>query len=347
MLKAINELRAAGQDRLAEIMARLPSAVCDGDHAVAEAMIPEGLALARAINSPWIEVYLRHWIAQSRVSHRRDVTQGMSEVISLLEFAHTEAAAECPQSICVTQDVCLAYAVLDGPGYARERLAVAAETMERINVRWPCFECIGSEYARALMALDRFAEAEQYCHDRMIEQAAIGTVGYDALGLYRVKAMIWQGRFADALDFLKTPLKDSANKSKHDRYTLLKCLAHAGLGQLEPALACWRSHDRLSPSEYAMWARCAFALCTLDPQRNHSALDEDFRQIIGELERSGALYEQAEIGMTAAQLAAARSDPDALARHLAQVESVLPKLRRPEPIAVQWRQLKDESVRAD
>jgi hypothetical protein len=149
------DLRDAGHHRLAEIIDDLPPAVCYGRHEAAEAMVPEGLALARGLDLPWVEVFLRHWLAQSRLAHRRDVSSGLAEVIDLLDFAHQESARECPQSICVTQDVCIAYGALDGPGYGEERLAAAVEAMARIDVSWPCFGCISSEQASALLDLDQ------------------------------------------------------------------------------------------------------------------------------------------------------------------------------------------------
>ena len=47
-----------------------------------------------------------------------------------IEFANRDETRECPQSVCVTQDLAGCYAKLDGPGYAQERLDVARETLE-------------------------------------------------------------------------------------------------------------------------------------------------------------------------------------------------------------------------
>ena len=87
------------------------------------------LALVRAQKHPWAEVYVRHWYMQSKILHRHEVQDTLSDAVDLLEFANRPETRDCPQSVCVTQDLACAYADIDGPGYARERLAVAAETL--------------------------------------------------------------------------------------------------------------------------------------------------------------------------------------------------------------------------
>ncbi len=54
-----------------------------------DATYPEALALAREARNPWLEVFVRHWNLQSRVLHRHEVADWMSEAVSLLQFTRS------------------------------------------------------------------------------------------------------------------------------------------------------------------------------------------------------------------------------------------------------------------
>ena len=71
VLGALPELREAGHGRLADLLLDLPSSL-DGQQAQTEALAREALALARAIGSEWIEIYVRHWDL-----HRRDLLEDL------------------------------------------------------------------------------------------------------------------------------------------------------------------------------------------------------------------------------------------------------------------------------
>ncbi|NIQ12112.1 MAG: hypothetical protein GWO08_20035, partial [Gammaproteobacteria bacterium] len=47
----------------------------------------------------------------------------------------------------------------DGPGYFEQRIAVAKETMERIDPSWPCYTCIAAEYVNALIDVQDYPQA--------------------------------------------------------------------------------------------------------------------------------------------------------------------------------------------
>ncbi len=146
-----DELTESGRPRLAELVERIPGCVVNHEHAQLDAIVPEALALAREAKSPWLELFIRHWNLQSRILHRYEAATFLPEAVRLLELASRDEARECPQSVCVIQDLAGCYAELDGPGYAPERLAVARETLARIDAKWPCFTCISSEYAFGLL----------------------------------------------------------------------------------------------------------------------------------------------------------------------------------------------------
>jgi hypothetical protein len=150
------------QPRLVEVIAAVPDAVCDSRFEQADALVAEGLTLAKAAKEPWLEVFFRHWRAQSHVCFREEGQAMLDEVVSLYELAHREENEKCPQSVCVTQDLALVYGNVDGEGYAEERLAVAEETLAKIDPSWGCFTCISAEKSSALRDMGKDSEALAY-----------------------------------------------------------------------------------------------------------------------------------------------------------------------------------------
>ena len=247
------ELRAAGHERLAELIEALPNTVTSGRHVEVLAMSEEALSMARSLKLTWIEVFIRHWRAQSQILLHHDVSQGLPEVVSLLEFAHRPENIECPQSVCVTQDICVAYAKIDGPGYAAERLAAATETLARINVNWPCFGCISSEKADALNDVGQYQQAEQFCAQQRKELAKAGKRSY-AVESAHSHSLRMQGQYEKALlKIAKAPDAVSGTTSMfgwHQQRSELLAL----LGRWDAALAEHQAIENLVPSGYARWA---------------------------------------------------------------------------------------------
>ncbi|HEY0687310.1 MAG TPA: tetratricopeptide repeat protein [Steroidobacter sp.] len=327
-----DDLREAGHERLAFIVDELPGLICGDQQLEAEALIPEGLALARSIDHPWLEVYLRHWLAQSRVVRRRDVTGGLEELIHLLDFAHGERTAACPQSVCVTQDVCIAYGAVDGPGYAEERLAASAETIERIDVTWPCFQCISAEHAAALLDAGLYQDAESYCRTQLEKASTAGQGTLWQVKWHLVDALARQGRHEEALALLDPEGCRGMDEEESRRHSLHHARELAVAGKLDEAVSIQMQPLGLKPSEYILWLRAEIAFCERVPERNDFQLGKTLRRLFTTLRDHGALYEQAEIGMAAAKLALARGSSVVATMYWEEVEAVVPRLRRPQRI---------------
>lgn len=334
------DLREAGHERLAFIVEELPGLVCGGHHTQAEALVPEGLALARGLDHPWLEIFLRHWLAQSRVVRRHDVTSGLEEVIHLLDFAHGERTAACPQSVCVTQDVCMAYGVMDGPGYAEERLAAAAEAIERIDVTWPCFQCISTEHAAALLDAERYQDAESYCRKQLGQASAAGQSTLWQVKWQLVDALSLQGRHDEALALLQFNGNVEIDEEERTRLELHLARELAIAGKLAEAVATQPAPTTLKPSEYVLWMRGETAICSLVPERNTVSLGQVMRTFFKTLRDHGALYEQAVIGVAAAKLALARGSTVIATRYVDDIEAVVPRLRRPQRIVEELQSLR-------
>jgi len=331
--EAEEDLRRDGHQRLAEIVEGLPRLVVDGFHEQVEAILPEGLALARAIDHSWLEVFLRHWLAQSRILHRCDVTHGMDEVVRLLDFAHGERTANCPQSVCVTQDFCNAYDKLDGPGFAVERVAVSSEALARIDPSWPCFNCISAEHTEALIDLGRYADAEAFIRR---QRTAIGRNDDEpsSLILQLTDVLSHLGRNEEAVELLDALDTSQEQKSRRIEHAQQKTRQYALMGRIAEAIALHPAAADLQPSDYVTWLRSEQVLCAAIPERNDAKLGRTLRGFCNTLRTNGSLYQQAEIAIGAAKFALARGRARVAALHLEQVAGLLPMLRRPEKIAL-------------
>ena len=143
----------------------------------------------------------------------------LPEAVSLLEFAHRDANRACPQSVCTTQDLAVTYGLIDGKGYQQQRLNVAAETLERIDPSWPCFTCISSEYADALLADGRHEEAivfleEQY--DKLRRAHLYEQRYWQMLSPY-LEALIHTDRLEEALEINNRARRHSDSQHQADQ----------------------------------------------------------------------------------------------------------------------------------
>lgn len=154
-------LQALREDdpQLAHDVEHLSHWAVSGQQARLRAALPRILAEVRRRSMPWLEIYARHWGLQSGLARHYRLKEGLAEAVSLIDRAHRDDARDCPQTICATQDLCIAYRVVDGPGYAAERERAARETLARIHPGWPCWRCIGEELIDALVEQGRPEEA--------------------------------------------------------------------------------------------------------------------------------------------------------------------------------------------
>ena len=110
-------------------------------------------------NEPWLDVFGRHWDLQARLLLTDEGATAIPDAVEAFEIAHREENLACPQSVCTTQDLCIAYSNTDGQGYADAVMKACDETLERIDRTWGCYSCINAEKARGLANLKRYDEA--------------------------------------------------------------------------------------------------------------------------------------------------------------------------------------------
>jgi len=322
------ELLENGETRLAQILRRVPTASCDGLPEEVEALVAEALPMVRRLKLPWLEVFFRHWRLQSRVLKGCDVSGDTArEAVALLEFANRDETRDCPQSICVAQDLAASFGVLDGPGYVEERVRAAEESLSRIDASRDCFACISGELVSALSDDRRFDEAVERARDVRRRRKAAHVFG--ELASSYCDALLALGRNEEALEVSRLRIPRSSGTRDSTR-RLIQSLALARLGRRDEALQQVPSTDRLEAADWTDYLRARRAL----PGGGLQPAGEDLQRLIAEwsdtLERRNAQYPRARLHKIAAEISLNEGDPAAALAHVETARGILPRLRRPE-----------------
>jgi hypothetical protein len=301
------DLRDAGQHRLLTLLDTIPTLVVDNEHARAEALFPEALAMVRELDLPWAEVFVRHWALQSRVRSRSEVKHNLSEAVDLLDFSHQEKTRGCPQSVCAVQDLAQCYARTDGPGYAQERLDVSNETLLRIDPTWDCYQCIATEYADALLDLGRTEEALKFT------RAARAKLARETdLPLLEALALLALAKPSDALGVVDSaPVHSLGGDNYTERRALIRARCLVALGRYDEASASMPAIDTVlpTPTHYAPWIKVAEPLVTSSQWPNDDAVNQLIGEMADRLEHNGGVRDALELRAAQARLALLRKRP--------------------------------------
>ncbi|MBK9072806.1 MAG: hypothetical protein IPL79_17665 [Myxococcales bacterium] len=325
-----DELREAGDERLAYIVNALPSAVVDEAHQAADAMIEEGLARAQELGDAWLEVYFRHWALQSRVLHRNDARR-LGDAIEALEFSHRDECRGCPQTTCTVQDVASCYGLVDGAGYARERLAVCDEALAKLTPAWTCFVCISNERIDAMIDAGDVSGAAAFADAQRKQLLAAGDPERECL-LNLEEILLRQGKFDEALAWT-TQSTDDRDDSESERMKrrLMNGLLYANLGNADAARAALPPLAELAdrPGQLPRWLRLATLLAELGMLENTAMLRLDVARAIAVLEQRHIFRLALENAEKLAFLAVAAKRRGPAERALAVMERCLPQLAQP------------------
>ncbi|WP_431686466.1 hypothetical protein [Hahella sp. NBU794] len=305
----VSALRESGEHRLADFVYDISRYSVNDEHHKVDALYPEALSLARKNGDKWLEIYFRHWHLQSQVLTRRKGQAMLGEAVDLLEFAHREETRDCPQSICVVQDLACCYAITDGPGYVEERLAVAQETLSRIDASWPCFTCIGGEYNSALIDAGRFEDALASIRDQKKALTASHRSPDDTNMLFcQLDALIGLHRYEEAEKLARKARNDGGGEhfERRRKNYLAWCLAL--LERAEEAEEALLSYDEtmLSPAFFEPWIKTKEVLASKQASANSEELDLQINAMLTELFNSKAWRDTVNLGLVQAQLALAR-----------------------------------------
>ncbi|WP_033346990.1 hypothetical protein [Kitasatospora aureofaciens] len=337
------QLHAAGHRRLADAMYELPEHATEGRNEQLDAVYPEAVASARALGLPWVEVYLRHWRMQNLLNKRQQGESVLPEVVDLLDFAHREETAGCPQSVCVVQDFAICHARVDGPGYVRERLDVVGETLDRIEPGRACFDCLSREYADALEDDGRPADALAHLDTAA---ARMRTAGQQvSLRFHRARAgtLHLLGRHEEVLALLDTADRaarargEELDESDRRSGAVQRARALASLGRTEEALALLP--DRAEAERHAdlrqSWTETVELLIAAGAWENDAELGAVLAGWVGYLDGTGSHRPCVDLLLAAGRLALARGARTVALTLAATGERKLAQLRRTAGVAEQ------------
>lgn len=332
------DLREAGQGRIADLIDSIPEDTYNSRPERVLAALPEAIAAARALKNPWLEIFFRHWGLNNRLSNRAEGEVALSEAVSLIEFAHREDHLECPQSVCVTQDIAVCYRNIDGPGWAPDILAVCEETLARINPQWPCFCCISREYGEALLDADRAEEAVTFLDRQAQAMLNEGNTLDFAFQALQARALWKAGQSERALTLLADldRQEDADGGGDPDRYhqrATLRATIQAERGEFDAAAQSLPGWSELIPSSYASWAHVACALALHFPDRNTWQLGRQLQVSLAHFSRVGAHFDAVKVAVAHGQLALERGAPWTARRALTLAQAHLPQLRARDVLA--------------
>jgi tetratricopeptide (TPR) repeat protein len=324
-------LREQGSTRLSELIRILPGHVCGNRHALADALFPEALYLSREMENPWLEIFFRHWRLQSQIFHRYNVSDMLQEAVELVEFAHRDGNRECPQSVCAVQDLCHCYALMDGPAYVTERLAVLDETLSRITPSWDCFFCLTGEYTSALLDASRYEESLDFL--RRQETALVQNRKAWPYRIYGdfTEVMIEMKQYDQALEYLRKYGKYYSSESDRLQSRLRRARIFAGQGDFERAEAALPSFEEIEglARHYKEWAGVRFQTAYGGFMPYDWRTARIFRRMSDQLSRRGVIRHAITIADWQARLALKTGGISSARRCCARIESLMRRLRNP------------------
>ena len=325
----------------------------------------EVTGLAREHNLPWLEVFATHWYLQYRVAGREQGGTHLTEAVRAFEIAHRPENAECPQSICTAQDLCIAYGDVDGPGFAEERLAASRSTLERIDPTWPCYDCISSEIGSALLDAERYDEALALAAETQPVIRGEGALPKLDWPTKQLKALRSTGDLDAAVELVAQTdrsrfSRDTRSMDQHydmERVILATLTGdHEGAREIAAAIPHPRDYSEVSAVRWSEMQRCLVEAGLAD---NDLELSRDRAQLVERYRANGAIWrpflvcldlaraaaergaaEVAALGVeVATEIAAELRDQDLARRRLAEVVSILeaPEIRsEPTGLDEEW-----------
>jgi len=332
--KLQDDLGEAGQAQSAQLLTRLTDDVCELRLDRVDALLPEARALGKTLGNPWLDVFVGHWDMRNRVGNRLEGESALGDAVALFERAHRADTVECPQSICVTQDLAACYGNIDGPGWVPERIEVCEETLARIDPSWACFQCLSCEKADALLDDGNSQGALDYLDVQAGTVLAHGGKVYDSFPEMRIKILLASGRAAEALALIDARQAEVDAEGDYEPANctiprkLSRAWALAQLGRDEEALESLVPWNQLSPNYRRMWAHTVALLVRNAPERNSWDLGRRLSATLAHYAAVGAHRFVIEIAGLCVDMALQRGAVWTARRHLALAREHLGSLRQ-------------------
>lgn len=325
------ELRAAGHGQAVDVLDRMLRHTYSVEVTQAQALLPELKAHAKAIGNPWLEVFIGHWEMRNRIGSLLEGDAALAQVVALFERANREDAQQCPQSVCVTQDLVGCYANVDGAGWVQERIAVCDEALQRVEPQRACFSCISYEKADALLDDGRPEEALAFLEQQQGRILAAGKSIYGALHEIHMAVLLRLNRPEQAWAVLlewEAGLEGYEWPTQRQSRLMFKAQVLARLQRDEEAWALLLAEDELIPRYRMFWLLAFEELLQRAPQRNNQMLADRLEQLIGQHHRYGAHRRVIQVAAISIPLALQRQDLVQARQHLALAHTHVGQLRR-------------------
>jgi len=322
------EMRDAGQGYIPDLIDDFSDSLLHLQMEKANALLPEMKALNQVAKNPWLEIFIGHWEMRHRLTNYSEGDKVLPEVVALFEKAHREETMDCPQSICVTQDLSACYENIDAPGWAAERMAVCDETISRIDPTWSCFQCLSTEYADALKDSSRTELALEYIDKQIAAVHASGEENIEALQSTRADLLISLKRFDEALALVEE-LAEENDYWRRDQisYLLKKLYIMALTGKDDEVWEQLPGWSNITPYSWGEWLKIVFVLISRTPERNTWRLAKIIQQVMEQRSQAGAHRKVVDLAKVQIQLALERESIWVAKRAFKLAQRHIPKLR--------------------
>lgn len=323
-------LEEAGQGHNAQLIEDISSYVSDQEVEKVEAILPEAKALCQTLQNPWLSVFVGHWEMRHRLGNKKEGESALADVVALFELAHREETQDCPQSICVTQDLAACYSLTDGKGWADERIAISEETLARIDPSWSCYQCLSSEKALALVDQEKYQQAVSYLDE---VSAEIRAVGEEDSSIIDVKndVLLKMAEYEQVLKVISNiehRVKDDIEwKIVSQPRNIQKAHALAALGRDDEALEALPLLADMNSGDLLSWLKAIYPVIERRPEINTWQLGKQLQAALKYLSDNGAHRHTIEMAALTTRLAIARHSPWIANKHLQIGRSHLACLR--------------------
>lgn len=325
------DLAEAGQPHNARLLEDISSYCADQEIDKVEALLPEAKALCQTLENPWLSVYIGHWEMRHRLGNKKEGETALADAVALFELAHREDTQDCPQSVCVTQDLAACYSLIDGPGWAEERIAVSEETLERIDPSWNCYQCLSCEKALAIIDQQNPQEAMDYLGQIADDLTAAGEdIGPGVLEVQN-EALLALGQYEEVLariQKVELEIPDYGEwKNISQPRQIQKAHALARLERDEEALDALPALREMTLGEMFSWIDAISPVLLRQSELNSWQIASRLQMALKQLSNNGAHRRVIEMAAITIPLAIARGARWSAQRQLDLAYSHLPKLR--------------------
>ena len=325
------DLAEAGQPHNARLIENISSYCADQEVEKVEALLPEAKALCKTLENPWLSVYVGHWEMRHRLGNKKEGETALADAVALFELAHREDTQDCPQSVCITQDLAACYSLIDGPGWANERIAVSEETLDRIDPSWNCYQCLSGEKALAIIDQQKPQEALDYLNEIAATLTAAGEdIGPGILEIQN-DALMALGQYEEVLariQKVELEIPDYGEwKNISQPRDIQKAHALARLERDDEALEALPALREMNIGDMFSWIDAIYPVMLRQSELNNWQIASRLQAALKHLSDNKAHRRVIELAAITIPLAIARGARWSAQRQLDLARTHLPKLR--------------------